>query len=300
MPLPPTLIDSARSYGGVFSRPEAIELGVANHTLYYKLKAGQLHVRDTGVFSLGCGELDERGQLRVAFLANGPAAVLSHESALAHMLGTAQPAKIELTRPYGRGARSSTAVVHRTRVLDSGHFTEFNGFPMTTGARTLVDLSLRLTVRQLGARFDQLVALGHTDAEQLIACASRFSILAPQRKPIVAWLLIDEREDLSCLVESVLELEVLRALRDAGIPDPVPQYPLDLEGRSIRIDFAWVEQKVALEVDSQLHHSSRLAFDRDRDRDLRLIRAGWKPVRVSATQIGSDLVRTMQAVLGCA
>jgi hypothetical protein len=85
--------------------------------------------------------------------------------------------------------------------------------------------------------------------------------------------------------ESPAESRLLLALFDAGLPVPELQYPVcDLDGRErYRLDFAWLEPKVALEYDGYAAHADRAERDAARDEDLR--RRGWLVIRAS----GEDL-----------
>lgn len=87
------------------------------------------------------------------------------------------------------------------------------------------------------------------------------------------------------LPESPAESSVLVALYDAGLPIPTPQFSVrDLDGRErYRLDFAWVEPKIALEYDGREAHEGRELADARRDADLRS--RGWLVVRATAADL---------------
>ena len=81
------------------------------------------------------------------------------------------------------------------------------------------------------------------------------------------------------MVESRLELIVMRAVRAGDLPAPTRQFPLVLDGRDVRLDLAWPDERVFLEADGFGYHSTRAQFRLDRERQNALIMCGWLPLR---------------------
>jgi hypothetical protein len=70
------------------------------------------------------------------------------------------------------------------------------------------------------------------------------------------------------------ELRVLMALR--GLPAPVLQYEVRVDGRFLaRADFAWPELRLIVEVDGWEWHGGQNAFQSDHTRVQALTAAGW-------------------------
>lgn len=68
----------------------------------------------------------------------------------------------------------------------------------------------------------------------------------------------------------------------AGLPSPVPQFEIRIEGRFIaRVDFAWPDRRVILEYDGA-HHADVLQMRRDRKRLNDLVNAGWVVLHATA------------------
>ena len=87
-----------------------------------------------------------------AVLAGGEGVVVSHGTAgrlrtLKHALGD----DLEIVGPLGRHKRLDGVVGHRSGALFDSDLTVYRSIPTTTVARTLIDVSGRLTERQLGA-----------------------------------------------------------------------------------------------------------------------------------------------------
>lgn len=102
------------------------------------------------------------------------------------------------------------------------------------------------------------------------------------------------------LARSELELRFLELCRAAAIPPPRVNPPIELNDSEPEVDFAWPEQRLIVETDGQETHGTRAAFERDRRRDQRLIRAGWGVVRFTWRQVvhePQETTTTLRALL---
>jgi len=88
---------------------------------------------------------------------------------------------------------------------------------------------------------------------------------------------------------SRLEIAMRRQMEEAGIETPDQQY-LPIKGRKIRLDFAWPDRKIALEVDGAVHRIKK-SFKGSFERNVMLLMAGWKVLHV-----GGDDVRNGRAI----
>ena len=69
-------------------------------------------------------------------------------------------------------------------------------------------------------------------------------------------------------------------VRTAGLPEPVRQFDAGDEETWIgRADVAYPPARLLIELDSLLHHSSKLDREADDARDRKLEAAGWRVVR---------------------
>jgi len=80
--------------------------------------------------------------------------------------------------------------------------------------------------------------------------------------------------------KSDLELEFLAQVRLAGLPEPEREYPA-ITGRKFRFDFAWVEQKVLVEIQGGIYqyapsHTSASGIRRDAEKMNLAVSQGWK------------------------
>jgi very-short-patch-repair endonuclease len=90
-------------------------------------------------------------------------------------------------------------------------------------------------------------------------------------------------------VDSSVELELLSLLAKAGIPAPKSQFVVKHDGRFVaRVDNAWPDCRVLLEIDGYRYHSDPRTFVNDRIRQNALVTAGYTVLRTTPTEIRND------------
>ena len=78
-----------------------------------------------------------------------------------------------------------------------------------------------------------------------------------------------------------MESEARLAMIDGGLPIPELQYEVvDGNGQLRRLDFAWPDQRLAVEYDGVDWHSGADAMRRDRERASALLDVGWVVVAI--------------------
>ena len=111
--------------------------------------------------------------------------------------------------------------------------------------------------------------------------------------------LLAQREEIR--TESPLETRFLRLLRAANVPLPIAQFEIR-SGRRVlaRADFAYVAERVAIELDGYVYHRGRKRFDAGHLRDQDIIDAGWFPIHFTDKQVSGApdrVVGTVRKVL---
>ena len=101
--------------------------------------------------------------------------------------------------------------------------------------------------------------------------------------------------------KSVLERRFVRLLEDASLPLPVCQYEVRLpSGRRVFIDAVHETERLAWELDSQRHHSTRRQRAADNARAAELVDLGWSLRRFTYEQViydGPAVVRVVRRAL---
>lgn len=86
-------------------------------------------------------------------------------------------------------------------------------------------------------------------------------------------------------IESPLERRFLRLLVSAGLPEPEVQYPIRDGARLVaRVDFAYPELMLAMEVDGFRWHGGRIRWDRDQLRRNKLTTMRWRVLHIVKEQ----------------
>ena len=166
---------------------------------------------------------------------------------------------------------------------------------MTTPARTLLDLSGRMPNDELATALDLALT------QRAITLAELVSMLAGLptgggRRPAKLARLVEMRQE-GRRGDSHLEARVIRLLDASGLPPPVCQHPISLEGRRYRLDLAWPELRRFAETDGFAFHGHRSAFDADRRRQNALVAAGWVGVRITSDFTDREVVSAVRALL---
>ena len=120
------------------SRGQLLALGLGKSAIGEWLGKGRLHPVHRGVYVVGYPNLTRNGHFMAAVLACGDKAALSHFSAAVLWGMLSSDGKIHVTAPSGRGRPG--LVVHRA-ALEEGEVAKRAGIPVTTPARTLIDLA---------------------------------------------------------------------------------------------------------------------------------------------------------------
>lgn len=178
--------------------------------------------------------------------------------------------------------KSVRGVYVRRSTLDARDVTRVRVFPVTTPGRTLVDLSPDLDHTRFDALFHYCLHHRLATWEGFHGLASR---LAGCRGTAKLRAALDAYAPGGAAAASALEARLARRICEAMLPAPVRQHPVDLPSGRRFLDFAWPDERVALEVDGYRWHSSRTAWERDRARIAELRRAGWRIVQATYADV---------------
>jgi very-short-patch-repair endonuclease len=78
--------------------------------------------------------------------------------------------------------------------------------------------------------------------------------------------------------DSGFERLVLALLKQSGLPEPVLQHTVRVDGRDYRLDLAYPRSRLAIELDGGIHRR-REVWENDHLRQNALILAGWTVLR---------------------
>ncbi len=191
----------------------------------------------------------------------------------------------EVTAYRHRRRKVDTVVWHESRFLDERRdTTQLDGIPLTSATRTIVDLSIVATVAEIEIALDDACRRGLTSTARVGAEVQRLGRRAGTGhiRSVLEQKSDDAMASFSRSPESPLESRTAMVLRSSGLPIPVAQFEV-FDGRTFiaRVDFAWPDQRVALEVDGFAFHSDRVTWERDRNRQSHLAAVGWRVLHVT-------------------
>ena len=245
---------------GVVGRDQLLAAGFSSSAIGRRVAAGKLHRLHRGVYAVGHHVVSQRGRWMAATLATG--GVLSHRSAGALWGLRPWDGRIDITTQWTRSPQSGL-LLHRA-VLPPDEITTRDGIPVTTPARTQLDLAGVLQKHQLQQVMNEAERLRLPGARELAGRHPTKKGRAGLTAPVA-----HTRRD--------LEARFHAFLHDRRFP--TPQTNTIIEGHEV--DFAWPDRRLAIELDSWEYHRTRAEFENDRRRDRRLAARGWIVLRVT-------------------
>jgi putative AbiEi antitoxin of type IV toxin-antitoxin system/uncharacterized protein DUF559 len=263
---------------GVLSVRELRECGLTRKRVTVRVRNGWLHPLFRGVYAVGHPAVSLEGRLLAAVKSLGEGAVLSHYSAAAlwgFVDWDGRYPEVTVTRE-GIGHRTGLRV-HGSSMLEPRDVMRHKGIPVTSPARTLVDLAAVVTDKLLRTALRRALAKRRVSIRQLVGARRR---LGPRRGSAR----LDRVLATAAPTRSELEDVVFDLIVDAGFARPDVNKPLLLAGRRVIPDFRWPDQKVVVEADSRTWHDNPIARADDAERQALLEAHGNRVLRVTWKQ----------------
>jgi hypothetical protein len=287
-PLPPghELARLATRQHGVVSIRQLRRLGYSKHAVSRAAAGGRLHRLHQGVYAVGHTDFSPHGRCLAAVLGCGRGALLSHWSA-AWLLGLmpTQPVPIHVTTPTPRRGRPGLQI-HRSRTFTEEDRALEKGIPVTSVARTALDLAARVrphSVDRLLQRSEELELFNRPMFESVLARNRGHRGAAPLRRAILLY-------GPPPFTRSGLERRFLELLQEGGFPKPATGY----NEAGYELDVYWPSLRFAVELDVYETHGTRRAFEEDRLRQEDLKLAGVEMVRVTGPRLNREPERVLE------
>ena len=273
---------------GLMTHAQAMSAGLSRTALSRLVRAGAWEVVLPRVFRRKAASQTEGQALMAACLCLGSGAVVSHHSA-AKLLGLDVAATaLEITTPLTLGRDLPGFTIHRSRAMMDEDRRELRGLPVTTAARTIIDLASCLEE-------DDLAILVEEAWRRRLAApdwiARRLKVLGKKgRKTGALAEIVTDCRARGAPLESALEVRLWRLLKkQPGLSMPTPNYEFrDDYAQPGRIDFAYPAHRLAIECDGYEFHGTREAFERDRLRTARLAALGWRVMPVTRRHLDEE------------
>lgn len=277
---------AARQHG-VFTRAQALDLGTQRSEIRWRLETGRWVRVFPAVYLLAGSPETWVQRAMAACLHWGSGAAISHRAAakLRSLCGI-RHARIELSVVRNRNRQpSSWVLVHRLSApIPVEDVTTIDGLPVTKPARMLLELAATESEHMTARFLDDALRRGLVSflyLERWLTDPRR----RHQRGARTLHGLMQEGRGHG-VVESWLEGGAMALLKAADLPMPILQHRVDEGGRIIgRLDFAYPEQRVGIELDGFRFHDTRDRFDAERARGNQLQALGWKILRVTSKHL---------------
>ena len=282
----------AERQDGAVSTTQLHRAGLGRGAIQHRVRRGRLHRSHRGVYAVGHPRLTPRGHLWAAVLAcGGPgAAVLSHRSAAAVWDLLPSPAKFDVTT-LGNSRSTKTIRVHRSTTLTPADITHHDGLPVTTVARTLIDLATTLTPHRLERVVHRAEHLRLLDTHSLNAQFARAN--GRRTKALHQALQTLETHDPD-ITRSKLEERFLALIAEARSSRGRRSTPPSAATRSTSSGRSTAS---IVETDGAGTHLTATAFEDDRRRDAELTTLGYRVVRFTRRQVAEQPRATLATLV---
>jgi very-short-patch-repair endonuclease len=163
-----------------------------------------------------------------------------------------------------------------------------HGLPITSVARTLLDLSEILPTREVERALDEALArklVTLPALRRLLERTTNRSGVTILRR-LIAW------RTTSAGSRTKWQRIAYKAFVEAGLPEPEQ----DVWYLGYQHDFLWRKHGVTLEIDGYPWHSTKTNMERDRAKETTCKQAGLDPNRVSNTQVERQILQVVALV----
>lgn len=269
---------------GVIGRDQLAELGVTKSGLQVLVDQRRLERTAPRVWRVAGAPPTWRQQLHVGLLALGPMSWVSHNAAAAlHRFDRTPPGRVELLVLRNRRCADIGLTVHATRRWSRVDAVVIDGLRVTSATRTVLDLAnVRVHPDRLKAAIDTAVRLELSSPEALMHRLNAIRSKGRVGVRMIEQLLEDSGG------HTMLERRFLELMSSAGLPRPQTQviHRTAASGRFVaRVDFAYPDLGLVIEVTGRLGHSSPAERARDaqrrnelQDLGLRVYEFTWEDV----------------------
>lgn len=289
------VVELADRQWGVVKRRHLVGCGLSPTAIADRVAKNRLRVLYRGVYAVGHSALRREGHWLAAVYACGVKAVLSHGDAAAHWgLTPAKGVRIHVTTQSrsGRDPDPKRIHLHRFGTLRTWETTINDHIPITTPARTLLDLAATVRPRALEDVIAQANRVGLFDLVAVRRCLDAHPRQhgAPRLRR-----LLDRLEGVGPAdLRSRAEIAMAQLCDDHNIPEPVANVPIE----GFTVDFHWPGTTLVVETDGYTYHNMPSVFESDRDRDQLLTLAGYTVARFTYNQLTREPARCATRLRG--
>lgn len=271
----------ARHHHSVLTTASLVSIGRTAEQVRRAAQRGELETVHPGIHRIAGAPITWEQRVLLAVCAGGVGALASHRSAAALWgLDGSTRGRPEIVTPrHLRSWAVNLGKVHESTDLHLADPSERLMIPCTGLVRTLVDLGAVVPIERLQQAIDDAIRRHLCSWDDLAHALARHSRRG--RRGVGPLRAILEECYGKAIPDSHFNRLVARLLVDAGLPEPELEYHVvTREGEELaRLDVAYPDQLVGVELDSRKHHLTAAAFEADRVRQNKLELRGWMILR---------------------
>jgi Transcriptional regulator, AbiEi antitoxin len=278
-PLIPRL--AAKQHGNI-THEQLLALGLTRDAIKSWVRRGLLHRVHHGVFAVGHPPITPLERAAAAVLACGDGAALCCSSAMTNW-GFWNRWDVPFEVVVAQDRRPTGIKTHRFKSLHRRDIRTQQGIRTTSPARTLHDIQPRLTEKQLTRAVNNALHSRYLTEGQLQEFLTRHP----------ASLLARFADTSHGLTRSALEDAFGEFCSRHGLPEPI--FNVLING--YLADAYFPQQRVIVELDSWQFHSTRIDFEKDRNRDADQLANDVPTVRVTYERLTAAEAVRLRTIL---
>lgn len=272
---------------GLITTAQLKKLGISDGAIWRRARRGALHQVYRGVWSVGHCALSLHARWMAAVLAVGEDAALSHLAA-ASLWNIWRRSVDDVHVVAATRHRPIPGIhVHQSRALSAREVRRRFRIPVTSVARTILDLGDVLTPYQLANVIHEAEFRRHFNRRELERLLRRNR---GRRSVTIVRQALQLHDGGSAGTFSDLEDEFLALARTRSL-EPLVNVPITVSDGELRPDFHWPALRLVVEVDGSGHQRKRTQ-EQDRGRDARFRADGWTVIRCAS----GEFEKTIAAV----
>jgi len=279
----------AAAQEGLFTRRQALEVGLDACWVSRRRKSGLIVREYERVYRFAGAPQSLKQQLKAITLrAPGKVWVSHRGSGGFWQLDDVPAGTLEFTTSAGIKAASRAIHLHSVNGMPARDVTEVSGLPITTVHRTLIDLGAVVDADTVEIALECALRRRITTVDRLIRRLDEVGGRG-RRGSGVLRAVLERRDPAAPPTDSALEVRFLLLVRRHRLPVPIHQQVIrDENGFVARVDFAYPEAGVIIEVESRKHHLSPADWERDLRRHNRLATQGKRVLRITYKRMLDD------------
>lgn len=258
------------------------QAGLSADQVTDRVAEGRLHRIYRGVYAVGHTDLSRFGVWKAATLV-APATALSHRPATGlWQMASPGSGPVHITSP--RRIRHSALLVTHQAHLPPDELTTLEGIPVTSVARTLLDVAATEGRRAFERALREAEFRRLTDPLGLPALLERY----PRRRGTAVVRAALKARTYAKRTRSELEAAFLDFLVERGVELPDTNAVVEVEGHRFEVDCLWRAQSLVVELDGRAAHLIPERVEADLRRDGLLQASGFSVHRVSPDRLAGD------------